>query len=92
MSRDQYLTNSGVLYRFSSAVIDLSQRRMLETVVSGSKGLRDTAELTVRRRVAAAAVSRCLTFIVTSVSLSLFVPQVTQRDAQDLEPFNSRAR
>jgi hypothetical protein len=48
LSRDQYLTNSGVLYRFSSAVIDLSQRRMLETVVSGSKGLRDTAELTVR--------------------------------------------
>jgi hypothetical protein len=48
LSRDQFLSNTGVLYRFSSDVMDLSERRVLETNVGGSRGLRDTAHLLVR--------------------------------------------
>ena len=48
LSRDQFLASTGMLYRFSSKAVDLSEKRVLETNVGASKGLRDTAHLLVR--------------------------------------------
>ena len=48
LSREQYLADTGVLYKFSWSIQDLTEKGAFEVNVGNSRGLRDTAHLVVR--------------------------------------------
>lgn len=48
ISRDEFLADTGILYKFSTATVDTSTLRVLQDHVGGSKAFLDTVQIEVR--------------------------------------------